>query len=54
MVYSRVLKKAAMGPGYNHILNAVESGSIAAFCKKRGYKSQPIGGPVAAFKNTWL
>ena len=44
LAYSCVLENAAISPGYNHILNAVQSGSIAALCKKRGYKSQPIGG----------
>ena len=44
MVYSRVLENTAIGPGYNCILNAAQSRSIAAFFTKHNYKSQPIGG----------
>ena len=31
MVYSRVLN-TSLGPGYNRILNAAQSGSVAVFC----------------------
>ena len=53
MVYSRVFKNvtidlslqlcfnnAAIGPCYNHVLNAAQSGFIAVFFTKPSYRSQ--------------
>ena len=61
MVYSRVFKNvtidlslqlcfnnAAIGPCYNHVLNAAQSGFIAVFFTKRSYRSQLYGVKNAA------
>ena len=37
---------------YSHVLNAAQSGSIAAFCKKCSYKSQPIGVKKHSYRGT--
>ena len=37
---------------YSHVLNAAQSGSIAAFFTKCSYKSQPIGVKKRSYKGS--